>query len=230
MTYAIQDTVLRIHDFIGSFNPAVYILVSFVAVIFSCYMLYCIFIRKNFAEKTKLEKAIFIPALVISIVFILDMVLAGDVYPNLSAERMARLFAEHLCKGRIEKISKDKNIFLAPDYHDRFTTQWTSKSKEFSDIYCDANDFFLIEYHYKYRNINDPENCTVVLQTSKTLDIPKNVHGIKYCDFDFEIRLTRVAIPSRFSGKYIRWRISGFSYTKSKPYTMKEWLDSIKKD
>lgn len=88
----------------------------------------------------------------------------------------------------------------------------------------------MLEYHYKYQNISNTENCTVVLRTSKILNISKNVDEIEQCDFDFEIRLTKVAIPSRFLGKYMRWKISAFSYTTSKPYTMKEWLDSIKKE
>lgn len=230
MIYTIQNTILEIHNFISSLNFGIYFLVSLAAIIFSCYMLYFIFVHKKFGEKTKLEKIIFIPALLISIVFILDMILAGDIYPNLSAEKMARLFAEDLCAGRIEEIMKDKNKILAPNYHDAFTLEWTQKSKEFADIRCEADDFIMVEYHYKFRNINNLESCTVVLQTFKILNIPKNVDDIEQCDFDFEIALTKVAIPSRFLGKYMRWRISGFSYTTSKPYTMKEWLNSIKRE
>jgi len=230
MIYTIQNTILEIHNFISSLNFGIYFLVSVAAIIFSCYMLYSIFAHRNFGEKTKLKKVIFIPALLISMVFILDMVLAGDIYPNLSAEKMARLFAEDLCAGRTEEISKDKNKILAPNYHDAFTLEWTQKSKEFADILCQADDFIMLEYHYKYQNISNTENCTVVLRTSKILNISKNVDEIEQCDFDFEIRLTKVAIPSRFLGKYMRWRISAFSYTTSKPYTMKEWLDSIKKE
>lgn len=158
------------------------------------------------------------------------MVLAGDIYPSLSAEKMARLFAEDLCAERVQEISKDKNKILAPNYHDAFTLEWAQKSEEFADILCQADDFIMVEYHYKHRNISNPENCTVRLRTSKILNISKNVNEIEQCDFDFEIHLTKVAIPSRFLGKYMRWRISGFSYTTSKPYTMKEWLDSIEKE
>ena len=232
MIYSIQNTVLEIHDFINSFNPGLYFLVSVAAIIFSCYMLYSIFAHRDFSKRAKSEKLIFIPALVISLVFILDLILAGDVYPNLSPEKVARFFAEDLCKGKIQEIIKDKNRVFTPDYHDNFSLEWAEKPKEFADIQfqCDAADFFMVEYHYKSGFISYPESCSVILRTSKILNIPKNPDEIEQCDFDFHMQLTKVAIPSRFLGDYMRWRIGKFSYTKSKPYTMKEWLDRFRKE
>lgn len=228
MLYSIQNSILKIYNFIGSLNFGIYFVVSVAAIIFSCSMLYFIFVHRNFGKKTNLEKIIFIPALLISVVFILNMTLAGDISPNLSAEKMSRLFAEALCSGRIEEVSKD-NI-IAPNYHDAFTLEWNQKQKDFSDIQCGADDFIMVEYHYKYGNISKTEGCVVVLQTSKILNILKGVDEIELCDFDFEIHLTKVAIPSRFLGKYMRWRIIDFSYVKSETYTMKEWLDNIEKE
>lgn len=229
MIYTIQNTILKFHDFISSLNSGIYFLVSVAAIIFSSYVLYSIFFDKTFGEKSKLEKILFVPALVISLVFILDMILAGDVYPNLSAEKTARLFAESLCNGRIEEIADRKNKLIAPDYHDKFTADWNQKYKEFIDIQCDADDFLLVEYHYEYLNISSPKKCMVVLRTLKIVDIPKKVDDITQCDYDFRIDLIRVPIPSRFLGNYVRWRINSFSYKRSKPYTMKEWLDLIEK-
>jgi len=85
-------------------------------------MLYSIFFHRNFGKKTNLGKIIFVPALLISMIFILNMTLARDISPNLSAEKMARLFAEALYSGRIEEFSKDNAI--APNYHDAFTLKW----------------------------------------------------------------------------------------------------------
>jgi hypothetical protein len=228
MPYIIRSSILKIYNFFLSSNFGSWIVVSFAAIIFSCLMLYSIFVHKNFGKKTSLEKIIFIPALLISIVFISTMTLAGDIFPNLSAEKMARLFAEALCSGRIEEVSKG-NI-VAPNYHDAFTLEWNQKHKEFSDIQCGADDFIMVEYHYKYGNISNTEGCVVVLQTSKILNILKGVDEIELRDFDFEIHLTKVAILSRFLGKYMRWRIIDFSYVKSETYTMKEWLDNIEKE
>jgi len=228
MFYSIQNSILKIYNFIGSLNFGIYFVVSITAIIFSCSILYSIFVHRNFGKKTNLEKIIFIPTLLISVVFILNMTLAGDISPNLSAEKMARLFAEALCSGRIEEVSKD-NI-IAPNYHDAFTLEWNQKHKDFSDIQCGADDFIMVEYHYKYGNISNTEDCVVVLQTSKILNILKSVDEIELCDFDFEIHLTKVAIPSRFLGKYMRWRIIDFSYVKSETYTMKDWLDNIEKE
>jgi len=42
-------------------------------------------------------------------------------YPNVSAEKLARLFAEHLNKGEVEEITKTQNKVLAPEYHGTFT-------------------------------------------------------------------------------------------------------------
>ena len=228
MLYIIQNSILKIYNFIGLLNFGTYFVGSVAAIIFSCSMLYSIFVHRNFGKKTNLEKVIFIPALLISVVFIVNMTLAGDISPNLSPEKMARLFAEALCFGRIEESSKD-NI-IAPNYHDAFTLEWNQKHKDFSDIQCGADDFIMVEYHYKYGNISNIESCVVVLQTSKILNILKSVDEIELCDFDFKIHLTKVTITSRFLGKYIRWRIIDFSYVKSETYTMKEWLDNIKKD
>jgi len=228
MFYSIQNSILKIYNFIGSLNFGIYFVVSIAAIIFSCSMLYSIFVHRNFGKKTNLEKMIFIPALLISVVFILNMTLAGDISPNLSAEKMARLFAEALCSGRIEEISKG-NI-IAPNYHDAFTLKWDQKYKDFSDIQCGSDDFIMVEHHYKYGNISNTESCVVVLQTSKILNILKGVDEIELCDFDFEIHLTKVAITSRFLGKYMRWRIIDFSYVKGETYTMKEWLDNVEKE
>ena len=70
----------------------------------------------------------------------------------------------------------------------------------------------------------------VVLQTSHILNFSKSLDETELCDFDFKIRLTMVAIPSRFLGKYMRWRIIDFSYVKSETYTMKEWRNNIEKE
>ena len=228
MPYIIRDSILKINTFIHSLNFGSCIVVSIAAIIFSCSMLYSIFVHKNFVKKTNLEKIIFIPALLISIIFILNITLAGDIYPNLSAENMARLFAEALCCGSIEEFSKDNVI--APNYHDAFTLKWNQKYKDFSDIQCRADDFIMTEYHYKYGNISNPESCVVMLQTSHILNFPKSIDETELCDFDFKIHLTKVAIASRFLGKYMRWRIIDFSYVKSETYTMKEWLDNIEKE
>jgi hypothetical protein len=90
--------------------------------------------------------------------------------------------------------------------------------------------FFLIEYHYESKGIGGHENCRVVLQTSDFSKIPNNIHDLEQFDIDIEIRLSKVSIPSRFLGNYVRWRIGGFSYTKSKPYKMKEWLDRVRRN
>ena len=227
MPYIIRNSILKIIDFIGSLNFGTYFVVSVAAIIFSCSMLYSIFVHKNFGKKSNLEKIIFIPTLLISVVFILNMTLAGDISPNLSAEKMARLFAEALCSGRIEEVSKDN--FIAPNYHDTFTLEWNQKYKDLNDIQCEADNFTMTEYHYKYENVSNIESCVVVLQTSHILNLPKSIDETELCDFDFKIHLTKIAIASRFLGKYVRWRIIDFSYVKSETYIMKEWLDNIEK-
>ena len=228
MPYIIRSSILKICNFIGSLNFGTYFVVSVAAIILSCSMLYSIFVHKNFSKKSNLEKIIFIPTLLISVVFILNMTLAGDISPNLSAEKMARLFAEALCFGRIEEARKDN--FVAPNYHDAFTLKWNQKHKDFSDIQCEADNFTMTEYHYKYDNISNAESCVVVLQTSHILNLSKSIDETELCDFYFKIDLAKIAIASRFLGKYVRWRIIDFSYVKSETYTMKEWLDNIEKE
>jgi len=139
MIHSIQNSILKIYNFILSLNFGSYFVVSVASIIFSCSMLYSIFFHRNFGKKNNLEKIIFIPALLISIVFISTITLAGDISPNLSAEKTARLFAEALCSGRIEEFSKDNAI--APNYHDAFTLKWNQKYNDFSDIQCGADDF-----------------------------------------------------------------------------------------
>jgi len=229
LIYTIQNTILKFHDFISSLNSGIYFLVSVAAIIFSSCVLYSILFGKSFGEKSKLEEILFVPALAVSLVFILDMILAGDIYPNLSGEKIARLFAESLCNGRIEEITDRKNKLISPDYHDKFTADWSQKYKELINIHCDADDFLLVEYHYEHLNISSPEKYMVVLRTSKIVNIPQKIDDITQCDYDFKISLIRVPIPSRFLGNYVRWRINSFSYKKSEPYTMKEWLDLIEK-
>lgn len=221
----IQYHILKICEFMDSFNFGLYFLVSVAAIIFSCFMLHSIFGRKDFREKSTLQKVALIPALAISLIFIMQMTLGGDVSPNLSAEEMARYFAEYLCKGKTEY---KKNRVLAPEYHEDFVSEWAPRRKEFSGIYTESDDFFMIEYHYIDRNILSPEKCTVVLRTSKILSLGKTAEEIEAVDIDFEIRLQKVSIPSRFLGKYRRWRISGFSYTKSEPSSLKQLFDKLK--
>ena len=244
MIYKIQSTILRIHEFkdsITSLNFGIVFILSLAAFIFSIYCIYSVFISKDFGNRSKVEKIIFPPALVLSLVFILDLILAGDIYPNLSAEKLARLFAESLCDDEIEEFTDWKNKdtdrckVLTAEYRDQFFKDWKEKSKEFTDIHSSADDFDLIEYHYKHLNITDFEKCLVIIRSSKILNALEILNmkerdafdKILHIDYDFEIGLIKVPIPSRFLGNYMRWRIFSFAYEKSKPYTMKEWLEQF---
>lgn len=228
--FQIKTTILGINDYIQSLNFGIFFLVSVAAIAFSSYVFYSILVDKTFRKKSKLEKILFASAVAISLVFILQIILAGDIRPNLSAEKIARLFGESLCNGRTEEITERINRVLTDGYHDRFFTDWGEKSKEFTDIQSSADEFDLIEYHYKNLNMNDSERCTVIIQTTKILNIAEaeDADDILQSDYNFIIGLTKVSIPSRFLGNYMRWKISSFSYKKSMPYTMKEWFERFK--
>jgi len=241
----VHYTILRIHEFlysIAALNFGTFFILSLAAIIFSIYCINSFFINKDFSTKSKLEKIMFPPALVFSLVVILDLILAGDIYPNLSAKNMARSFTETLCYGDIEELTDPKNKetdrckVLTVEYRNQFYKDWKERSKEVSDIESDSEYFDLIEYNYSHLNITDPERCFIRLRTSKIINIPEILNmkegdilnKILNVDYDFKVDLIKVPIPSRFLGNYMRWRIFSFSYEKSKPYTQKEWFERFK--
>lgn len=174
----------------------------------------------------RLEKVAFGAAVVLSLVFAVVMILAGDVYPNVSPERMARLFAERLSKGKVEDITQTENKIFTPEYYERFVNDWNRVPKQILPVQWDADDFGLIEYHYLNRNIDRLETCKVVLRAVRNLNL---LSDLEFRDVDFEIILTKTLINSRFLGSYPRLRISGFSFSMGKPYKFKERLDQLQK-
>jgi hypothetical protein len=137
----IQNKILEFHDIIGSLNFALYFLVSITAIVFSLCVLTQIFHKKGFGMMSRSKKLIFAAAALISIIFTLDMILAGDIYPSLSPESMARSFAKHLSNGEVEEITI-KNKVLAPEYHGAFASGWQHASEDLARIQCEAKDFF----------------------------------------------------------------------------------------
>lgn len=233
MIYKIQNIILDLYEFLTSIHEGIVAVLFLVAIFYSLYMIYSLW-NKEWNERTRIEKIFFIPSLGISLLFIALLIFAGDVHPNISAENTARLFAEDVCFGRIEDITKDRDRILTPAYYDNFINEWNREYKNFSDIQCDANNFLLVEYHFKQRDFAEPEKCLVVLRTSDFLtdifELPsKEPNEIEFCDYDFEIYLMKVALDSRFLGKYMRWRVNDFSYLKSEPYTIKEEMEKFEK-
>lgn len=239
MIYEAQEYILRIHEFIHSFGVPIVIFGTIAAVVYSGYMLRSLFVIKDFREKSKVEKAILVPALTLSIFFPIDLILAGDIYPNLSAKMMVRTFAVQLSEGRMEDIVKEENKILAPDYHNEFVEQKALILKDFKNVASNPDDLDIIEYHCKYPHrklqlptrpidLSEPERCRVVLRAIQFISSKGEKRLLRNIDLDID--LTMVVIPSRFLGNYLRWRVSGLSYAKSEPYKIRELAESLLKE
>lgn len=74
----IQHLILKFFEFLDSINLGFYFLISLAAIIYSCFTLHSVFFRKNFREKTTVQKLVLISALTISLIFISHIILAGD--------------------------------------------------------------------------------------------------------------------------------------------------------
>lgn len=85
-------------------NVGLYLIVGVAAVIYCCVQLPKVLARRTGRRMPVREKVTFVLAAAVSVIFGLDFLLAGDVYPKFAPEEMARLFAETLSKGRIEDI------------------------------------------------------------------------------------------------------------------------------
>ena len=157
-------------------------------------------------------------------------------------DSVARLFAESLCNGRIEELTDNKHNLterskvLTAHYRNQIFIEWEEKLKDLYDIGTNSEEFELIEYNYKNLKITDPETCFIRLRTSTILNMSEILEmkegepldKIVYVDYDFNIGLIKVPIPSRFLGNYMRWRIFSFNYEKGKPYNFKEMIDAFK--
>lgn len=180
--------------------------------------------------KSKLKKIIFVPALLVSLTFILGMIIAGDIHSEFSAEKTARVFLSELCSGRIEGVIEHKNYFFTPDYCEKFVENWENDFKEIGDVICESEDFILVEKHYELLNISFPQQCMVVLESTHFLNLPdiKKASDIMQCDYYFRIDLKKIRVPTRYLGDYLVWKVDHFSYEKSDPYSLDEWLDQLK--
>ena len=192
-------------------------------------MLKSIFFNKDFKEKQKLEKIFFIPAAIISLIFIINLTLCGDITPKLTAEEMARRFAYRLCDGS-EFIYNYGNKIFTQEYQKKFYNDWEKKLRGTKVFDCnpDVSEFEMIEYHYERKKFTGYEKCKVILETSKFVEVSAEPLLAIFCDIYFHIQLTKIPTQSKYLGNYMRWRISGFNYSKSKPYTLKENFEKMK--
>lgn len=227
MIGTIQNYILEYYLFINSLNFGVYFIATIASIIYLI-----IFICTKNEPKSKLKKIIFVPALLVSLTFILGMIIAGDIRSEFSAEKTARIFLGELCNDGIENIIENKNKVFTPNYCEQFVDYWKHDFKKIRNICCDAfgEDFFLVEKHYELLNIGIPQQCMVVLEITHFLNLPdiKKDADIVQCDYYFRIDLKKLAVKSRFLGNYLIWKIDSLSYDKSEPYSMKEWLDQLK--
>jgi hypothetical protein len=226
MTLPIQDTILRIVEFTHALGR-LYFLICIVSIVFSIYVVYSLFVKRDFKGKTRPTKALSVAAIVISIFSLIEIILAGDLTRDISPEETARTFGGMLSQGVDLRDYKDK--VFTPSYQTTFFDKWEDKLEEL--VGCNP-DFEVIEYHYKSDNVHHLEEFQVVLSTSKLLHESEKVENSRFSDYLFHIHLNRIPISSRFLGNYMRWRINGFSYTTSEPYTLKtlkEQVESVKK-
>lgn len=222
MKFKIQNYLLKLNEF-TDFLGGIYFLVAIASIIFSIYMLKSIFFNKDFKEKRKLEKIFFIPAAIISLIFIINLTLCGDITPKLTAEEMARRFAYKLCDGSEFIYNYDNKIFTQ-EYQKKFYDNWEKKLRgtKVFDYNPDGPEFEMIEYHYERKKFAGFEKCEVILETSKCVEVSGEPLLAIFRDIYFHIQLTKIPTQSKYLGNYMRWRISGFDYSKSKPYALKE--------
>lgn len=228
MSDYIQNTIFKLHDFIGTLNFGMVVIISISAIIFTINMLYSIIINKDFQQKTQIHKFLFMITLVISVIFIVYIIFAGDIYLNLSAEEETRYFAERLCYGEFQEIYTNDS-YLTPEYKDIFPIEINKKLSIFKDgkLQCDADMFFLIESHFYRGDLGTPDSCLIVLKSTDIINIQNGIENSIHYDYYYKIKLKKVLFYSRFIGPYLRWRINDFSFIVSEPYTFKEWHDRI---
>lgn len=189
------------------------------------------YLAKKTKQKSKIEKIIFIFAISLLIIFILELVIAGDLEPNVSAEKTARWFAKYLCDGTLKVNDKLKKRILDHDYIKEFDQQILEfEHKASFKFEVKADDFHKVEEHYYWYFPEHPPKYIFVLETSEIVEILKKLRDVLMYDIHIKINLKLVLLSSRFLGKYKRWHVCGFSITKSKPYKFKErWKRVFKK-
>lgn len=224
------DNIFVINDFLHSFQLLVFI-IGIASFIFSIYVVTSIS-RKSQGDKiSTTEKVIFLPALSIPFIALLNLVVAGDIAPNITAEVIARDFSYLSTIGQVEKFNKQ---FLSRNIQTSFIKNYKTKYKEISTLRCLPDDFSLLEYRYKSGGIRKLDTCYVILSTQEIVDIDTSKatntsESIRFRDRTFSLTLVKAILTSRFLGNYSRWVIDDLSYHSGQPYLLKDWLNTIQR-
>ena len=187
--------------------------------------------KSKFEKVSTAEKVIFLPALSISFIALLNLVVAGDIPANLTAEAIARDFSYLSSIGKVEKFNRQ---FLSKNFQTSLLKNYKTEYKEVSTLHCLPDDFSLLEYRYKSCEIGKPDTGYVILGTQEIVDIDtsKATHtseSIRFRDWTFRLTLVKAILTSRFLGNYSRWVIYDFSYHSGQPYLLKDWLIRFKR-
>ena len=245
-----RATIFATSDLVN-WHFGLFFVLSVAAIIFVASELHRIVFRKELHEISRAEKIMFVPASGIVLVFLLMMTVAADVPPDFGPEKTALLFGEDLCAGDADAAG----CLVEPNYRGTSYVDWIEEHEEWRGIPSPHPDEPAIPStspwlykgcEHKLTEAADHIDCTIVLSTMKRADeeateqllrsaieselgdglFRQTMDQIEYCDVYFEIRLSKVRIPTRFLGVRACWRVTNFSYTEGDPHTMKQWFDS----
>lgn len=223
MIRALRAFALATHDFLNTWPVYGFV---FLLLLFGgwccCYYAYLVLRRcpgEQHDPLTRTDKVAFVVFLAISLTWVLDWILAGDLYEDHPPEIVARLFACAFCNGRLHEGASGMGYYVAPAYQEAFAQKWCAKGKEFSRaLPPEPARFELVEEHY------EQEKCFIVLRAGMLLKVSSRTaarfltvtkDGRAFVQHDLEICLERTPLQSRFLGQYLRWRVRDLHCTRS---------------
>jgi len=225
------ENILNVSDFLSTIDGICFIL-GIISLVGCGYFLKIIFTISKFDRENLILKLLIMLSLPVSIIFLGILILAGDINPNFTFEDHAKYFTELICDGKFTYIIENKDRIFSESYCKKITNQYLSSFNELNNSDLKFDDFESLEYFFKANEIINPDTATIVLKASSIIGIDKKIKGfesIKQVDYYFNIRLTEIIFNSRFLGKYKRWCIDDFRYSKSVEYSLKEWIDKIQR-
>ncbi|TET44818.1 hypothetical protein E3J62_09175 [candidate division TA06 bacterium] len=191
-----------------SLHFGMFFILSAVAVFYLGSVLYRVLFLKELEDIRKWEKALVVPASVVTFLFILMLIL--DPPKDLGPEKTALLFGEYLCAGSPEAAAN----FVEPNYRGASYADWIEDHDEWRGIRSPHPDepFMPSISPWLYRGCEKATDaivrCTVVLASTKFDDEGELI------DVRFYIHLSKVPIPARFLEDRPCWRVSSFAYTE----------------
>lgn len=190
-----------------------------------------IFTDSKFDRENIISKIFILISLPISFLFLMNLILAWDINPKLSFEDNAKYFTEIICNNNFSYIIENKDRLCSDNYSKNINKQYLNSFNEIINTNFKYNDFEILEYFFRGKEIANPDTAIILLKASSIANIDQEITGlesIKQVDYYFDVRLIENIFKSKFLGNYRRWVIDDFNYSKSGEYSLKEWIDNIK--